>query len=247
MTPVGQVLKDARMQRGIDLGEVERVTKIRVKFLRAMEEDRWDELSPPVYARSFLSTYAGYLGLDDGPLVEEYRRTVGDEPEPVPIGVIRTGGMRSPRRPVKPILLAGGLVGVALVALAIVGALGGSGDGDHKAARKQAEPSKSSSPPATPSPASGSEVSVELRSTAEVWVCLVKGNGRPLVTETLPEGESRGPFQGHSFDVTFGNGSVELSVDGSLADVPPLAEPLGFRITPEAVRRLDPSSRPTCT
>jgi helix-turn-helix protein/uncharacterized protein DUF4115 len=248
MTPVGQVLKDARMQQGTDLGEVERVTKIRVKFLRAMEEEHWDELPAPVYARGFLSTYADYLGLDGAPLVEEYRRTEGDEPEPIPIGAIRAGGVHPRRRPVKPILLgAGGLLAAALIALAIASALGGSGDGDHRAARKQGEHAKSVAPPAASTPGSASRISVELRSTAEVWVCLVKSGGRPLVAETLAAGESRGPFRGRAFEVTFGNGSVELSVDGTPADVPPLAQPLGFRITHESVRRLDPSASPTCT
>ena len=62
---VGQVLREARSERGIKLSEVERVTKIREKFLLAMEEERWEALPAPVYARSFLSAYARFLGLDD--------------------------------------------------------------------------------------------------------------------------------------------------------------------------------------
>src|SRR4030095_13037375 len=96
-TRIGQALREARLERGIELSEVERVTKIRVKFLRAMEEERWEELPEPVYARGFLSAYARYLDLDDGPLVEEYRRGVesagGSEQNP-------GGGLR--RGPVRP-------------------------------------------------------------------------------------------------------------------------------------------------
>jgi hypothetical protein len=46
--------------------------------------------------------------------------------------------------------------------------------------------------------------------------------------------------------VTFGNGSVEMTVDGQPARIPQAAEPVGYRITSSGVRRLDASSQPTC-
>jgi Helix-turn-helix domain/RodZ C-terminal domain len=250
---VGQVLQEARTRRGLDLNEAERVTKIRVKFLRAMEEDRWGALPAPVYARSFLATYARFLGLDVEPLVEQYERTAPEagRAESIPAGTIRAGGIRSRHRPLKPILLAvAGLMVLILVGLVIVGSLGGSGGGGagnakSKRATKQ-EPSKT--PATTPTtPASASEVSLELRSTAAVWVCLVDSDDRALLAETVPPGEKRGPFEARAFDVTFGNGSVEMTVNGEPTSVPPLAEPLGYRITTAGVRRLDPSAGPTCT
>ncbi|HZX40657.1 MAG TPA: helix-turn-helix domain-containing protein, partial [Myxococcaceae bacterium] len=101
---IGKTLQEARLGRGIDLTEVERVTKIRVKFLRAMEEDRWDDLPPPAYARSFLQTYARYLGLDDEALVEEYRENIepDDGEKPIPSGIIRSGTIE-PHRSLRPI------------------------------------------------------------------------------------------------------------------------------------------------
>src|SRR5215207_6150442 len=102
-TRIGKALREARSDRGIELSEAERVTKIRAKLLRAMEEERWEDLPEPVYVRAFLSTYARFLGLDDAPLVEEYSRTVeaAQEPEPIPEGVLRPGelsGHRTPRQ-----------------------------------------------------------------------------------------------------------------------------------------------------
>jgi len=98
---VGQALREARTERGIVLSEVERVTKIRVKFLRAMEEDRWDELPAPVYARGFLEIYARYLDLDAEALVEQYKETVesADSAEPIPSGVVQpaSSGAAGPR------------------------------------------------------------------------------------------------------------------------------------------------------
>jgi hypothetical protein len=252
MTPqVGQALREARTERGVELSEVERVTKIRVKFLVAMEEDRWKELPAPAYARGFLSIYARFLGLDEGTLLDRYKSTVegADSAEPIPYGVVQPGQLTGSAsgRPKKPVaILIAGFVAVVALALAIAGSIGGSGNGG-KAAKRQGE--RAAGPAATTTTAStpASQVSVELRATADVWVCLVTDRGRPVVnSETLTADEVRGPFDSSAFDVTFGNGSVEMTVDGEPAKVPPLAEPLGYRITPNGVHRLDPSSQPTC-
>src|SRR4029450_7010890 len=120
-TRIGQALREARLERGIELSEVERVTKIRVKFLRAMEEDRWEELPEPVYARGFPPTPALSPDLGDGPLVEEYRRGVESawEAESIPEGVLRRGQLsreraRWPRGPLVAGVLALGGRGVAI-------------------------------------------------------------------------------------------------------------------------------------
>src|SRR5215207_7127443 len=115
---IGQALREARTERGIELSEVERVTKIRIKFLRAMEEDRWEALPAPAYARGFLSTYARFLGLDDQALVDEYRRTVegADRPEPIPHQVLQPATRRRRRRSIKPVaILFAGLLAVVLL------------------------------------------------------------------------------------------------------------------------------------
>ncbi len=62
------------MHARIDITEVESATKIRAKYLRAMENEEWDLLPGPVYIRSFLKTYADYLGLDSRLLVDEFKR-----------------------------------------------------------------------------------------------------------------------------------------------------------------------------
>jgi cytoskeleton protein RodZ len=257
---IGKALREARTERGIELGEVERVTKIRIKFLRAMEEDRWEALPAPAYARGFLSTYARFLGLDDEALVDEYRRTVegADRPEPIPHQVLQPATRRHRRRSIKPVaVLFAGLIAVVLLGLVIVGLLGGSDDsgdvsdqrGERAAgsADRTATTGETTAAPGGELPAgSASEVSLEVRSTGTVWVCLVDDDDRTPVNETLTADEQRGPFESRAFEVTFGNGSVEMTVDGEPAEVPPLAEPLGYRITPSGVRRLDPSSQPTC-
>src|SRR5512140_2524593 len=70
---VGEKLRDAREVRGLDLYRVERDTKIRHKFLVALEAGDYADLPGDVYARGFLRNYATYLGLDPDEIVEEWR------------------------------------------------------------------------------------------------------------------------------------------------------------------------------
>jgi len=256
---VGQTLREARSERGVELSEVERATKIRVKFLEAMEGDRWEKLPAPVYARGFLDIYARYLGLDQRALLDEYSKAVeGDRHEAIPESVIKPGTLRQsrPARRAQSInlkavgkVLAGVFV-LVIAGLVIVGSIGGSdddgGDQGQRAKESRGESARPPTSPTTPTTPSG-QVSVELRSTAAVWVCLVDDSGDPLVdSETLSADESRGPFSADGFDVTFGNGSVEMTVNGEPTQIPEVAEPIGYRITASGVRRLDPSSQPTC-
>src|SRR2546423_3534393 len=73
MPEIGETLREARMRAKIDVPEVEATTKIRAKVLRALENEEWGLLPGPTFVRSFLRTYAAYLGLDSKLLVEEYR------------------------------------------------------------------------------------------------------------------------------------------------------------------------------
>lgn len=258
---IGQQLRQAREERGYQLSDVEVATKIRVKFLVAMEEDRWEELPAPAYARGFLDIYARHLGLDQKALLREYTRAVeGERHEPLPGSVIKPGTLRqnrpTPRLPqvnFAPVAkVAAGLLALVLIGLVIVGSIGGSGSGGNEKHRKGKERGAGAAAPApgtttaTATMPSGA-VSVELRATAPVWVCLVDESGTPVVdSETLSADQSRGPFQAGRFDVTFGNGSVEMTVDGRPAEIPQVAEPIGYRISPDGVRKLAPSSQPTC-
>lgn len=265
---VGQALRKARTDRGVDLSEVERSTKIRQKFLEAMEEDRWDELPAPAYARGFLEIYARYLGLDQQPLLDQYQETVENERhEPIPGSVIKPGTLRQ-HRPVKragsirrsssiqwgPVgKVAAGLLAIVIVGLVIVGLVGGSDNGGaqkkpHRGKSQAAKTPVPSAPTTTTSTPPAGQVSVDLRATADVWVCLVDDNGNPVVDgETLTANESRGPFRSASFDATFGNGSIEMTVDDQPQTIPASASPLVYRITPNGAHTVGPSSAPSCT
>src|ERR1700704_3190982 len=74
MPEIGETLREARMRRRIDMTEVEAATKIRAKYLRALENEEWDLLPGPTFVKTFLRTYAEFLDLDPRLLVEEYRQ-----------------------------------------------------------------------------------------------------------------------------------------------------------------------------
>ena len=72
MFEIGYSLRSARERQGIDLAEAELATKIRAKYIRALEEEDFATLPADTYARGFLRTYAEYLGLDGEIYVDEY-------------------------------------------------------------------------------------------------------------------------------------------------------------------------------
>ncbi|MEA2130413.1 MAG: cytoskeleton protein RodZ, partial [Solirubrobacteraceae bacterium] len=73
MPEIGETLREARMRQHIDISEIEAQTKIRAKYLRALENEEWDLLPGSTFVKSFLRTYAEALGLDARAVVEEYK------------------------------------------------------------------------------------------------------------------------------------------------------------------------------
>ena len=76
-TKLGAVLRTAREARFIDLARVERDTKIRVRYLSALERGDYRDLPEPIYTRGFLRNYGLYLGLDPEYLIDLYRLESG--------------------------------------------------------------------------------------------------------------------------------------------------------------------------
>jgi curved DNA-binding protein CbpA len=70
----GPALRQIREARGLSLRHVSAVTKIGVRFLEYIEEERFDFLPPPVYLRGFLQEYARLVGLEPRALADAYMR-----------------------------------------------------------------------------------------------------------------------------------------------------------------------------
>jgi cytoskeleton protein RodZ len=78
MFEIGNTLREARLRRGLDILDCEAETKIRAKYLRAMEEEQFDLMPSPTYVRGFLRTYADFLDLDGRLVLDEYESRFGE-------------------------------------------------------------------------------------------------------------------------------------------------------------------------
>jgi transcriptional regulator with XRE-family HTH domain len=65
MEGIGGILRDARERRGVTFEDIEESTKIKKRYLLALEMEAWDQMPGKVYAKGFLRTYARYLGVDE--------------------------------------------------------------------------------------------------------------------------------------------------------------------------------------
>lgn len=73
MESLGKYLKTERERRNLSLEEAAKSTKIRIQFLRAIEEDRYELLLPSVYVKGFLTQYVRYLGLNPNEVILRYQ------------------------------------------------------------------------------------------------------------------------------------------------------------------------------
>ncbi|MCL1849639.1 MAG: DUF4115 domain-containing protein [Clostridiales bacterium] len=72
MEGIGGILRDARDRKAVSLDEIEEATKIKKRYLLAMEQEEWNQLPGKVYAKGFLRTYARYLGLDEQSMADMF-------------------------------------------------------------------------------------------------------------------------------------------------------------------------------
>jgi cytoskeleton protein RodZ len=247
---IGNVFREARNRRKIDLAEVEAATRIRVRYLRAIENEEWDVLPGGVYTRGFIRTYAVFLGLDGERLAEDYRREVEGGRRslaPEPVAASASNQPQNRRWPVPR----GSWVAIAaviLVAVLAIVAIPGGGDGGSGSVSRDKPAGKS--PPRKPhkSRPLSRGVSVRLAASAEVWVCILDARGKPLVDgQILETGAEEGPFRSGSFKVSFGNGEVSMLIDGREAEIPTTSSPIGYSIDSSGgLTKLDETERPTC-
>jgi cytoskeleton protein RodZ len=247
---VGTILREARNRRNVELSEVEASTRIRLRYLLAIESEEWDVLPGGVYTRAFIRTYASFLGLDGERLVEDYRENVekwsrpaAEQVEPSRPVPPRTSSPRRGRVPVAALAVPAVLV---VAAIAIVAIPGGGGDGDSGPGPEKAVNAHRVQAPEPPQDKAG--VSISLAATAEVWVCVVDASGDAVVDgQILAAGSKEGPFRSGSFTVSFGNGEVSMHIDGREAEIAATSSPIGYSIDSSGgLAALDDAERPTC-
>jgi cytoskeletal protein RodZ len=269
MDDVGARLREARMRAKIDLNEIESRTKIRAKYLRAMENEEWDLLPGEVYIRSFLRTYGDFLGLDSRELVDDFRRSYENpsDHEPPPIAPPsreqrdrqarqrqrqQRGG--SPGRGVPP----WAIVGVVLVVVVVVLVIVTRGSSPHDTTPKTTA-SGHQTPPhhrkhhkkkpvhKAPPPPKPKSVSLSITATGAVYVCLVNGAGKVLIPgETFQTGQTIPTKVGKRLLLTLGNASVTVKANGVQVPVQASASAIGLKFTSAGHTTLPSAQQPTC-
>ncbi len=263
------------MRARIDVSEIEAQTKIRAKYLRALENEEWDLLPGPTFVKSFLRTYAQALGLDGRALVEEYKlhyEHPGEGPEPIQQpaassqrwtrsapggGTRRRGGAGAaapPRQgPSRGYLVAVSAVAVVIVVLVYALLSGGSSTKSPTvstptvaASHGRAGRSRSPHRVAAPTSPTGALASLKVEPTGRVYVCLV-GDGRQRIPGEILTPESTLPtYHARRFEVTLGNDEVTLVVNGTPHTVPASAQAIGYTVTRAGLRPLPSAEQPTC-
>lgn len=218
MFDIGSSLREARLRQELDFPELEERTKIRPKYLRALEDERFDILPAPTYVRGFLRSYAETLGLDGQPFVDEYnsRFTVGEDDAP-----LRARRVPAPRRDRGP--RESRMAAVALVAIAVVTAL-------VIAAWKFGGPENEQVPGLAQEDATTTPVT-RARGTARLVVSATAGSswmevrafspaGKLLYSGTLERGQ-RKSFQGRSLQLALAEpDNVVVRVNGDRVALP---------------------------
>jgi len=241
---LGPSLREARTRRGIEFGQAEQATKIRGKYLRALEDEQFDTLPSPTYVKGFLRTYAEYLGLNPQAMVDLYQPPARRELSPP----LRPAVPRIaiPRQiPVRPVLY--GISGIAFVAMLgfawnwyqdVQHTLNQTDSGPRLARLGTPTPIgvrlptaipillASPTPTAAPTPEPTASptpvidgILVEFRTSARVYVEAAV-DGKQVVAETLNPGTRRQlPLAQTSVIMRTSNGSaVDITVNGAHQD-----------------------------
>jgi cytoskeletal protein RodZ len=246
------------MRQKIDIAEVEAATKIRAKYLRALENEEFSLLPGNTFVKTFMRTYAEYLGLDAQLLIEEYRvdyepRGEAEVQPYVPPSTRRRReerrrprAQRGPPGPGTALLV---VVGVVLVIFVILGVTAGNDNSGttgapKTTAKKQQTPKPRHTTPAPkPRPTT---VRVRFAPTSPTYLCVDRGLGTPVVyqgTASTPQ-----VFRGRHLRVNIGNtGTVKVSANRKPVAVPASATPVGLDFRPGRTRPIPAGQRRPCT
>jgi len=221
----GTWLRRQREARGIELREIADHTKISIRYLEALEIDRFEVLPAPVFTKGFLRQYGRYIGLDPDQVVNTYLNALqeGDASQ--------VEEQKSLGRTAASERMYGGLVAAAgVVLIALVGYLAfvaERGDG----AREEARPPIAAPPVTRPAPqVTQTGPSVGEAQTAPLVVTLdfiddswleTEVDGERQLSEQVGKGESRRIYATESVVLTLGNQEgVLVDVNGSPYDLP---------------------------
>lgn len=250
------------MRARIDISEVEVRTKIRAKYLRAMENEEWDMLPGPIYVKTFLRTYSDFLGLDSRMLIDDYRRRFERPSEdPMPIATLgrreRERRDRAPRGPLLPPWAVVGLVLVGILLLLLVVGLNSGNPSPSTGANRPGAHRQNLHPPAKPrttttnnattTPTTPTTVTLTITPINPVYICMANGNGKLLIPgRTYDPGQSVPAETAGKLLLTLGNSSVTMKTGYGPVHVTPSSVPINLLIGPTSYRDLAVAQAPKC-
>jgi cytoskeleton protein RodZ len=252
MTEIGARLREARMHAKIDINEVEVHTKIRAKYLRAIENEEWDLLPGEIYAKSFLRTYGEFLGLDTRQLIDDFRRRYESPPDQELRPIAPLGSRereRQSRGPlIPPRLIVGLVLVIVVVALYLVGRSGTSNTPTpprpvvttpaHKTHRRHRTAARQTV---------AGTVKLQLVPTGQVYVCLVNGTGKALIPGLIYNvGQTIPVKTAPKLRLTLGNNAVTMKINGRTFPVAASSGAIGYELVPGSARRLPAAQQPRC-
>jgi hypothetical protein len=247
MATIGDTLREARMRQRLDIADVEASTKIRAKYLRALENEEFGMLPGPTFVKTFLRTYAEALGLDPHLLVEDYRAhyEAGDEVEHIqslgPPNLARDRRRRGPRLGPGSLLL---LVLVAVVgALVAIGLLtDGGDDGGEVAGETTPRTETTERRQQQPERRRPTRVVLRIIPLTPTYVCVDRGSGKPVLFENTIDAPQT--FRGKVVRVNLGKTDVQIRKNGRPVPVATGPDPVGFEFTVRGRRDLPLGERP---
>jgi cytoskeleton protein RodZ len=243
MPGIGETLREARMRQRLDIADVEDRTKIRAKYLRALENEEFGMLPGPTFVKTFLRTYAEMLGLDPHVLVEEYRAGFERDDEiEQPFGPPAVAGRdrrHGPRMGPGSLVL---LVLVAIVAVLVAIGLASDDDGGADQAAAPETRATETKAKAEPKPPPPRRVALRVTPSTPTYVCVDHGSGTPVVFESTID--SPQTFRGKRVRVNLGKRDVQLRMNGKAVPVTPGPDPVGFVFTPRGSHELPSGERP---
>jgi hypothetical protein len=197
---IGNSLREARLRHGMDFPQLEQATKIRGKYLRALEEEQFELLPSQTYVKGFLRSYAESLGLDGQLYVDEYnsRYVTGEEESPIRT---RRPVQRQRRRGVESRAVVLALLGiVALTAFVIVAWKFGGGSSNSPLPTVLTGASGKATLPQQPKAPLLSVLA--LRGTSMLVVRQGSASGRLLYQGTVEKGQPAQRFGGKRLWIT---------------------------------------------
>jgi cytoskeleton protein RodZ len=246
MPSIGETLREARMRQRLDIADVEQRTKIRAKYLRALENEEFGMLPGPTFVKTFLRTYAEVLGLDPHVLVEAYRANYEgeDDLELQPLGP--PGALPRDRRRGRSM---GPGVLALLVLVAVVGALlaigllsDDDGGGDEAARTETTAERTTTQPKRQEAPPPPKQVRVRIQPLTPTYVCVDNGPGTKVVVENTIDGFAR--FRGKRVRILLGKRDVKIWMNMKPVEVTPGSETLALAFTPRGMRELPNGTGP---